>query len=104
MPFEQREGLRVESLCLRGVLERLDERPATSSLRRAERGEPSRPAATRAGPGTGRALPAERPQRCERVVGDLAGPDEIPQSIEHLATDPPPAAAWIADRSLRRAS
>ena len=32
-----------------------------------------------------RSLPAQGPQRRERVVGDLAGPDQVPQRIEHLA-------------------
>src|SRR4029453_10654982 len=35
-----------------------------------------------------RSLPAERPERRERVVRHLAGPDEVPQRIEYLAVRP----------------
>ena len=60
----------------------------TSDQRPAASGGPSD--VRRPGPGVaagvpGRPLPAQGPQRGERVVRDLAGPDEVPQRVEHLA-------------------
>ena len=61
-----------------------DQRPAPGGLRRPERGQSTRASPARTSGATpGRPLPAERPQRGERVVRDLAGPDQIPQRIEH---------------------
>ncbi len=67
------------------VLGHAGQRPAAGRLGRSERGQPSgpRPAVLR------RALPAQRPERREGVVGDLAGPDEVPQRVEDLAVRPP---------------
>ena len=60
-----------------------DERPATGRLGRAE--AVSRPGRRRpAGAAAAGPLPAQRPERRERVVGDLAGPDQVPQGVEHL--------------------
>ena len=59
-----------------------DQRPAASGG--PERGQTRPGRALRALPRAG-PLPAQRPERRERVVGDLARPDEVPQRVEHLA-------------------
>ena len=65
-----------------------DERPPARSLRWTERGQPPASAAGAPGPAP-RPLPAQRPQRREGVVCDLAGPHEIPQRVEHLPVGRP---------------
>ncbi len=55
-----------------------DQRPAASGG--PERGEPARPRP----PVPARALPAQGAQGRERVVRDLAGPDQVPQCVEHV--------------------
>ena len=67
---------------------RRDERPAAGGLGRAQGGEPAGPADGPPGAAAG-PLPAQGPQRRERVVGDLAGPDEVPQRVEDLAVRVP---------------
>ena len=53
------------------------ERPSAGGFRRTQL-QPARPRPALAR----RPPPAQRPQRRERVVGDLAGPDQIPQRVE----------------------
>ena len=63
-----------------------DQRPAASGG--PEGGEPAGPADGPPGAAAG-PLPAQGAQRRERVVGDLAGPDEVPQRVEDLAVRVP---------------
>ena len=51
---------------------------------RVSRPGPGRERGVAARPATDRRQPGDRPQRSERVVGDLAGPDEVPQRGEQL--------------------
>ncbi len=101
MPLEQGETLGMEPLGRRdgrngqtagrnGRIARRhgplgqNQRPAAGGFRWPKGRQATRSRATRlrATPGP---LPAQGPQRRERVIGDLARPDEIPQGIEHLA-------------------
>ena len=61
-----------------------DQRPAAGGLRRPEAGQPTR-TPTGLAPGS---RPAQRPEWREGVVGHLAGPDQVPQRVEHLAIRP----------------
>ena len=96
VPLEQGEALGVEPLPWRRLRHRdrvgCDERPAAGRLGRPERGQPARAAARRRRAARG-PLPAQGAQRRERVVRDLAGPDQVPQRVEHLAVRGPAAAA-----------
>ena len=93
VPFEEGEGQRMGALgagdggrLVGQVVRRVaDQRPSTRGLRRPEGGQPagSRTMVLR------RPLPAQRPQRGEGVVGHLAGPDEVPEGVEHLAVGSP---------------
>ena len=87
--FQQRQGLRVQAF-RRGQLGRgFHERPSTRRLGWTERGQATRP---RPRPvAAGRALPAQGPEGRERVVRDLADPDEIPQRVEHRSIRPTPS-------------
>ena len=101
VPLEERERGGVPPLGLRGKTRGgprrarrrlraiaapagIDQRPAPGSLGRAEAREPARSRA----PVTRRPLPAQCAQRGEGVVGDLAGPHEVPQRIEHFPIRP----------------
>ncbi len=69
--------------------------PSTSDQRPAASGGPravSRPGRGRRAPAAAaaRALPAQGAQRRDRVVGDLAGPDQVPQRIQDLAVGAAP--------------
>ena len=86
VPLEEREA---SAACSRsvGVGRRRggstsDQRPAASG--RTERREAAAGAGRRA-PLRSRPLPAQRAERREGVVRDLAGPDEVPQRVEDLA-------------------
>ena len=74
-----------------------DQRPAASGG--PERRQPAGPrgARSRAGP-----LPAQRPERRERVVRDLARPDEVPQRVEDLAVRAAAGRARTARGRTRR--
>ena len=82
--IEKGQGERVEPLGRGGLVEvgcRLDQGPAPGGLRRAEAGQPARSAPwLAAGP-----VPAQGPERGERVVGHLARPDQVPQRVEDVA-------------------
>ena len=87
VPVEQRERAAAWS---RSVGLRAAGVPAvpTSDQRPAASGGPSDgqpPGRGRRRESPRRPLPAQRPQRRERVVRDLAGPDEVPQRVEDLA-------------------
>ena len=83
MAFEELQRDRVRDLGRRrrGLEERRDERPAARARGRPEPREPARDADGR---GADRRADARRgdAQRPERVVGDLAGPHEVPQRGE----------------------
>src|SRR5688572_26455581 len=102
VPLEQLMNARGDALGRREVrdAERVDERPAARTLlwvdRRALGGDEHRGARrirgatrrARASPGAGCGRAYEPAQRLERVVRHLAGPDEIPQRLEHLGGEP----------------
>src|SRR5207244_669286 len=71
-----------------------DQRPSAGRFRRPKGREPAE-AWSRSGGRLRGTLPAQRPQRREGVVRDVAGPDEVPQRVEDLAL--------VCGRARRRA-
>ena len=84
MSLEHRETQGVQALGRGRRRRAVHERPATGGLGRTECGEAARPVGAPRAVGAPGSLPAQGTQRGERVVGDLAGPDQVPQRIEDV--------------------